>query len=315
MDMDKCDLCGSAEHSVVYTTPDAAPEGAGSFQIVECNMCGLGFISPKIDLPELFDFYYHGYYDWLETADHEDRMKAEAAYLPPVTAFKHTPRLLDIGSGMGSFALHMIEHGWEVECVEPICPIEIKGLHVHRNYLTELDETAGPFDAATAWAVLEHVPNPKAYFQKVAELLKPGGTFVFLVTNYDSLSSKRLFQEDIPRHCTFFTRKTVESYLHAVGMELVSVDFDDKIFSMGSRGALNYYFCRFILRRDYEREDYPASYPRFLEANGMRRGVLSASCFAITHPISLLDRFFEPVIDRWQKFTRTYGIATYVARK
>ena len=97
-------------------------------------------------------------------------MKAEAAYLPSVSTFQYTPRLLDIGSGAGTFARHMIDSGWDVNGVEPFCPIEANDFTVHRKFLSELEETSDPFDAVTAWAVLEHEPNPMAYFKKVAKI-------------------------------------------------------------------------------------------------------------------------------------------------
>lgn len=310
-----CNLCGASRHSTVYQRPDRARDEADWFRVVECDDCGLGFVNPRPGEQAMRDFYYEGYYDWLANADQSERDAAEAAYLPPASTFAGTPRLLDIGCGVGTFARQMVARGWEVVGVEPFCPVEIDDFPVHRKFLTEIEGFTGWFDAVTAWAVLEHVTDPIAYFRKTAEVLKPGGTFVFLVTNFDSLSSKRLFQEDVPRHCYFFTRTTVERYLNSVGMELVSVRFDDDVYGMGSRGALNYLYCRYILRRAYEWRDYPASYPVFLERHGLRRGVKSAARFALRHPVTTIDHFVEPLVDRWQKLTDTYGIATYVARR
>ncbi len=300
---------------MVYERPGGASNGTDWFRVVECNDCGLGFVNPRPSERAMQAFYYDGYYDWLADADHSARYTAEAAYLPPESAFTGTPRLLDIGCGVGSFAQFMAARGWEVAGVEPICPVEIDDFPVPRKYLTEIDGFAECFDVVTAWAVMEHVTDPMAYFRKTAEVLKPGGLFVFLVTNFDSLSSKRLFQEDVPRHCHFFTRAAVESYLDKVGMGLVSVRFDDDVYSMGSRGALNYLYCRYVLRRSYEWRDYPTSYPMFLERQGLRRDVISAARFALRHPVTTIDHFVEPLVDRLQKLTGAYGIATYVARK
>jgi len=61
-------------------------------------------------------------------------------------------------------------------------------------------------------AVLEHVHDPKAYFKKAGQVLKKGAMFVFLVTNFKSLSSRGLYLEDVPRHLYFFTEETVARY-------------------------------------------------------------------------------------------------------
>jgi SAM-dependent methyltransferase len=310
-----CDLCGSSRYEFVYERPDGETDGTDWYRVVECNDCGLGFVNPRPGEQAMGAHYADGYYDWLAHADQSERMEAEAAYLPPASSFPETPRLLDIGCGAGTFARHMAASGWEVAGVEPFCPIDIDDFPVHRTFLPEIDGLAGRFDAVTAWAVLEHVTSPMAYFRKAADVLKPGGLFVFLVTNFDSLSSKRLFKEDVPRHCHFFTRATVARYLDEVGMNLVSVRFDDDVYSLGSRGALNYLYCRYVLRRPYTWRDYPPSYPEYLERRGLTRSALSALRFALRHPVTAADRAFEPLVDRWQKRTGTYGIGTYVAQK
>ena len=260
-------------------------------------------------------FYIEGYYDWLEHTDQNAREDIEADYLPDAASFGHKPHLLDIGCGAGTFARNMAKRGWDVTGVEPFCPVEIDDFPVYRKFLREIEAPPESFDAVTAWAVLEHVTDPMTYFQKTAEFLKPGGTFVFLVTNFDSPSSKNLFQEDLPRHCHFFTQSNVKQYLESVGMSLVSSRFDDDIYGMGSRGALNYLFCRYILRRPYEWRDYPKAYPAFLEEHNLNRGLTSAIRFVLRHPITTMDHFFEPLVDRWLKRRGSYGIVTYVARK
>jgi len=67
------------------------------------------------------------------------------------------------------------------------------------------------YDAVTAWAVLEHVHDPMAYFRKAAQVVKKDGLFVFLVPNFASVASRSLFCEDLPRHLYFFTRKPCNS--------------------------------------------------------------------------------------------------------
>lgn len=285
------------------------------FDVVACNECGLGFVNPRPDLQEISRFYRKEYYDWFIQDDHANRYGIEAGYLPKVEDVKNPPFLLDIGCGVGDFPRFAASMNWRVEGVEPFCPVPIEDFPVFRQPFDTIDGLENRYDAITAWAVLEHVHDPLAYFLKAGQALKKGGAFVFLVTNFDSLSSKRLFQEDVPRHLHFFTQKTVEKYLEKAGMELVKADFNDDIFSMGSRGALNFLFTRYIRGKAYEWEDRPAVYPDFLDQHNLKRCLASALKFICTHPVTSLDHIAEPLVERWQKLNRTYGMATYVARK
>src|SRR5690606_32591194 len=107
---------------------------------------------------------------------HRRRYTRQAAFLPQADSFSTPPRLLDVGCATGGFPRFMRERGWTVEGVEVS---EAAGIitdfPVHRRPLPEVDAPAESFDAITAWAVIEHVHDPRAYFETAARLLKPGG--------------------------------------------------------------------------------------------------------------------------------------------
>ena len=61
-----CDLCGSSEATPVFTGRDTrAPEVPGAFRVVECRTCGLVYLSPRLEGPELAAYYPDDYYDHL----------------------------------------------------------------------------------------------------------------------------------------------------------------------------------------------------------------------------------------------------------
>ena len=310
-----CNLCGSTDLSFVYRRPDGVYFPDEWFDVAECNGCGLGFVNPRPRFDEMARFYKADYYDGFVEEDHTDRYRAEGAYLPPIAPHAVSPKLLDIGCGIGDFARYAAGLGWQVEGVEPFCPVPIDDFPVHRQSFDSIAGLEEQFDAVTAWAVLEHVHDPMAYFKKAAAVLKRGGTFVFLVTNFDSLSSKRLFQEDAPRHTYFFTRKTIKIYLNQVGMRLERADFSDEIFGMGSRGAFAYAVTRFLKRRAFEWRDLPMAYRDFLAAEHKKTGLGSLLDYSLSHPIAFVDRMAEPLVTGWQKLARSYGIVTYVGKK
>jgi cyclopropane fatty-acyl-phospholipid synthase-like methyltransferase len=76
----------------------------------------------------------------------------------------------------------------------------------------EMAQTGKTYGMVCSWAVFEHLTRSSLYFQAVRDLLKPGGTFMFLVTNFESPASRHFMQEDIPRHLFVFSPKTCEAY-------------------------------------------------------------------------------------------------------
>lgn len=310
-----CNLCGSEDHRFVYRAPDGLYFPDRWFDVVECRGCGLGFVNPRPAIDEISAYYQGDYYDSLADDLHIRRFEAESRYLPEIGHGSPPPRLLDIGCGPGGFPRFMAAQGWRVEGVEPLATQPIEDFPVYRQAFDRLEGRAGRYDAVTAWAVLEHVHDPMAYFMKAGEVLKPGGVFVFLVTNFDSLSSKRLFHEDVPRHLHFYTKETVKRFLRAAGLALVTADFDRNIYAMGTRGAVKYLFVRHIVGKPYEWSDRPASFRRFCEQCNLGVNGFSLLRFIAADPVACLDRLAEPFVERWQLLSNTYGIVTYVARK
>lgn len=138
---------------------------------------------------------------------------------------------------------------------------------------------------------------------------------MFLVTNFDSLSSKRLFHEDVPRHRRFYTRETVKRFLRAAGLALVTADFARNIYAMGTRGAVKDLFVRHIVGKPYEWSGRPASFRRFREQRDLGVNGFSLLRFIAADPVACLDRLAEPFVERWHLLSNTYGIVTCVARK
>jgi ubiquinone/menaquinone biosynthesis C-methylase UbiE len=87
---------------------------------------------------------------------------------------------------------------------------------------------------------LEHVYDPKSLLLEINRILRPGGTMVALVTNIKSIPGRFMRHDDIPRHTTLFTKKTISRLLTMTGFKPIKYCFNQNIFSGSVRGILNY---------------------------------------------------------------------------
>lgn len=313
-----CNLCGGSDLRPVYEQPDTLFDINDWFSIVGCARCGLGFVNPRPEPEEMTRYYPPEFFSEFENSGaHQNRYAAQAALLAPTTAKANgtLPLLLDIGCANGDFPRFMQARGWRVEGLE-VSPNAnaITDFPVHRMPLPELDFDAPRYDAITAWAVLEHVHDPRAYFNKAAKLLKPGGQFVFLVTNFNSLSSRALFNEDIPRHLYFFTQDTLRAYLADAGLEMRNIYFDKAIFEMTPVNVLYYLWAKLRRRKLLWRET-PESRHLYIQRKELARGMGATLRYALTHPIAAMDRCAAMLYGRWQIRRKSYGIITVAAIK
>lgn len=318
MESVSCDLCGGARQREAYQIPDRHFHHDEWFTAVECLDCGLGFVNPR-PVREAMDRYYPKdfFEDYHRDANfHHERYRREAAFLqevrPPSGA---APKLLDIGCANGAFPRVARGLGWDVEGVEVAASADAIGdFSVYRVPFPEIPVTGPRYDALTAWAVLEHVHDPMAYFRKAAEVLKPGGVFIFLVHNFESISSRYLFREDVPRHLYFFSVPTVTRYLNGVGLTLERTLFDDSIFEMAPLHWLRFYLRRLIGMRPLTWSELPESRVDYCRRKNLP-GIRGRLSYALTHPFTTLDRILMPAFANWQKMVGSYGTIIFIARK
>lgn len=268
-----CNLCGSTQTRLVYKMPDALFFKDEWFDVVECRCCGLGFVNPRPPVDEIFRYYPASHYEGFsrDYEDHQRRYAIEGALVEKFSG-KSSGTLLDVGCANGDFPRYMKTRGWQVEGVEASPNSKrIADFTVYEQVFTDIPVHEPRYDVVTAWAVLKHVHDPKAYFQKAAQVLKPGGVFVFLVTNFQSLSSRCLFHEDIPRHLYFFNEKTVRRYLKECGMELRDADYSNRIYEMRAANWLYYYLHRLVTGRRLGWKHLPQGRLDYLRARPERK--------------------------------------------
>jgi 2-polyprenyl-3-methyl-5-hydroxy-6-metoxy-1,4-benzoquinol methylase len=316
----RCNLCGSERYAPVYEMRDRLFFRDEYFTVVECGECGLGFVNPRPTISEIQKYYPADYFEKPATSSNERhlhrRFSAEAKYLQSLETGGSSKMLLDVGCATGDFPRFMRARGWDVEGVEVSAAAhQVKEFKVYTEEFQDIPVNEPTYDAVTAWAVLEHVHDPMAYFQKAARVIKTGGLFVFLVTNFKSAASRHLFCEDVPRHLYFFTRETVVRYLESTGFALVKEMNGRDVYKMAPSNWLTYMVRARLLGRAYTFEDVPLTSKEFRRLRGLPKGIASALKYAAYSPSSVIDRMLWPIIEGLQILRRTYGISTYVARR
>lgn len=193
------------------------------FEIVKDENTG---VLKTIPQPEQLDRYY-------ETEDylsHSDQSKSifEKCYqfakqsnlkskINLVRSVKPSGTVLDIGAGVGDFALALQENGYKVDGVEPNQIARTvaanKGIHLKE---TTSDLSDHSYDVITMYHVLEHVPDIEKQKSELDRLLKKDGVLIIALPNHHSYDA-RFYKSywagyDAPRHLFHFNQLTVRKF-------------------------------------------------------------------------------------------------------
>ena len=160
--------------------------------------------------------------------------------------------LLDIGAGTGDFLAAAKVCGWSVIGTEP----SDKARSIAKSKDIGLfDNTSGldhhSFDVITMWHVLEHVPDPEMQIKELKRLLKPDGTLIVAVPNFNSYDARHYgpfwAAYDVPRHLWHFSKTAINKLFAQESMvvrQVLPMKFDSFYVSLLSEkyktGRMNY---------------------------------------------------------------------------
>ena len=167
-------------------------------------------------------------------------------------------RILDIGAGVGDFLSVCKNDGWETVGIEPSEKAKTiaKGKGVtFVEHLSELEDHS--FDIITMWHVLEHVPDLENQIKELKRLIKPNGTIIIAVPNFNSFDAnyygKYWAAFDVPIHLWHFSKTAIKKLFAVENLELVNVlpmKFDSFYVSLLSEkyktGKMNYIKAFFV---------------------------------------------------------------------
>ena len=231
-----CDLCGSDfSRPVMQKRGRICPE---PFSIVRCRRCGLVYVNPRIVESEFDELYDEAYYrgDGFDaTIDYRRDYREDPSLRKDVDRIVDTlregfgpiagRRVLDAGCGTGALLHALTLAGARAEGLDSSPEARRRcraaGLAIVAGDIFDAGLEAQAYDAVTAVEVIEHVPSPTKFLQRIRELLKPGGIFYYTTGNWNLVRRIPGTPYVMPEgHIYYFTPSTMRRYLAKTGFEV-----------------------------------------------------------------------------------------------
>jgi SAM-dependent methyltransferase len=248
-----CTGCGAHDDDVLFEGREHEYSNTTNalFPIVRCKSCGLVRLNPRPAVSELGRIYPAEYYAYhrvhedagspglgerIKTKRYQKRFRKLLERAAPGTG---TARVLDVGCADGRLLTwyrdaipgRVIET-YGIDIGEAAVEQARKAGHVAVAGRFEVDTELpdGTFDLIVASHVIEHVDDPTGFARRAAELLRPGGLFMFATPNVDSADVRRFGRFwggwHFPRHWTLYDPKSAERLAGEVGLTLESIDYE-----------------------------------------------------------------------------------------
>ena len=235
-----CNLCGSNHAKKLLTGPDRLHSSDEEFNLMECQDCGLIYLSPRPG-PDEIDKYYPADYQPFYKAIAEEpsffrrldrRYGLHRRCNEVIKRAGNSGLLLDIGCATGIFLNGMRERGWQVKGVElseyaANYARERFHLEVTTGTLADAKFPENHFNLVTMWDVLEHVPDPAETLTEIHRIMKPGGWLVLSLPNPVAWE-RHWFNQfwagwDVPRHFQIFSPQVIQQYLNRSGLQRTEI--------------------------------------------------------------------------------------------
>jgi SAM-dependent methyltransferase len=244
-----CAACGAGPlEPHLKVAGDAGPEGlipttdrfgTALSDIVRCAACGhmqLEQFPPERWLAEA--------YASAESSDYFEEEPGQRAtarqVLQALERYAGGRRLLDLGCWAGFLLDEARRRGWETVGVEPSAfasahARERLGLDVRTEELFSAELEPHSFDAVVLGDVIEHLPDPVAALERIAELSAPGAILLLTLPDAGSRVARLLgkrWWSVIPTHVQYFTRHSIAALLARRGWDVLEVHTAPKAFTV-----------------------------------------------------------------------------------
>jgi 2-polyprenyl-3-methyl-5-hydroxy-6-metoxy-1,4-benzoquinol methylase len=222
-----CPICGSPPGKGLFVKD--------GFRHVRCPQCDLIYVS-LILREDLMIKYWREEQAWrqvlLSGPQVELDLKKFGYGLDVVSAHLSGRRVLDIGTGTGTFVKLAKERGWETTAlelnVESVENLLKEGMRIIVKPLEITDLPSHSFDLITLWEVLEHLAEPQLVLTESRRLLSPEGLLLILVPNAGSLVTRVLHEKSNTfgghSHLNHFNLKSITTILNNLNYEIIELE-------------------------------------------------------------------------------------------
>lgn len=231
------------------------------WSIVECQRCGLQFVSPRPNAGALSKLYVQEYFKAnAPSATYQNYIKNRRVFekdfqarIRLIEKYKKPGSLLEIGCATGFFLNIAQKRGWKVLGIDiskyaSAYARRVLQLPVKTGTLESTKLKPKQFDVVVMWDTIEHLPNPAITLLKINQLLRPGGLLAFTTGINKDLVEKLSYGFSMwyvpPYHLYFFNKKAMISLLRKTGFSLIKLSIGkDQVSSL----ANNFFLYKAVL--------------------------------------------------------------------
>jgi SAM-dependent methyltransferase len=251
-----CRICGNVTGNLSHVARELAHGMLDEFEYIECGACGcLQIAETPSDLGRFYPSNYYSFakgkgrfnlpkvarYLWRVAKQGNfgtifsrfRRMRTPPDYLVYLKQgrIRQDSRILDVGCGAGELIYRMANAGFtNLTGIDPFFGGEAfthPSIQVHQKSVFEI---GGTYDFIMLHHSFEHMEDPRAVLNRVAELLTPNGSILIRIPVAGSFAWKKYgvdwMQLDAPRHLYLQTPASMGILAEATGLEIESVAFD-----------------------------------------------------------------------------------------
>lgn len=215
---------------------------SGSWQLVECNSCGVVSMMPMPTENQLASYYS------VYTRDNKVNLTRRAgAHYPKLRKLFHhlsgdvdprdfvnvplNARILDYGCGQANYLCDFHDRGIAISGAEIAAHLvdacRENGLDVHKvDDFSHIPFKDGTFDIVYLMQVFEHLRDPHKSLKELSRILKNGGVLYLALPNMDSIWRKVFGANWVsgwfaPFHLFLYTRETLANMAGQHGFDVV----------------------------------------------------------------------------------------------
>lgn len=249
--MDKvCLVCSNAAYHPIYQDT-----------LLKCSSCGFVTANMNIDVKELEKVYTENYFKGEEYVDYlrdkgilQTNFKKRLNKIRKTIGFQNITSSLEIGCAYGFFAETLLQRIPKTKYVGyDIVPEAISyGRDILKQNVFCKDYLAVEHEQKMTdifmWDVIEHLPNPEDFIEKVSTELESGGRIYITTGDIDRLLPRVQKQKwrmiHPPSHLHYFSKKTISALLEKKGFEIIDVSYPPVY-----RSIRLIFFSLFMLRK------------------------------------------------------------------